>query len=607
MWVRAGVVPGDKLALQPSGESEVVFDLVIRNGTVIDGTGTAGRFTDVGIRGERIIAVEPNLAKGDLEIDAQGLIVTPGFVDPHTHYDGQATWDPYLAPSSFHGVTTAVMGNCGVGFAPVHDRHHDWLISVMEGVEDIPGTALHEGLKWDWSSYPEYLDALERQPRTIDVAAYLPHVALRTFVMGKRGADPGEHPSDEELVRLTQLVEEALDYGAIGVSTSRTERHRTGEGENLGTLRSREPELFAIAEGLRNTGKGVFQLLSDSYRTTDDRFAESEFQLTRDLARSCARPLSYTVQQDIEAPNRWRELMTLAQSLTDDGLDVKAQVAPRPIGVLLGLQASVNVFSPSREMKNLNDLSLQNKVLALRDPDRRAKILAAHQALTTGPDAFAGNRFYGRFDDMYILDDPVNYDLANLKSLGETAREQKLDPREFAFDVQLDNGGKQLIYAPLFNFVDRDFSAIREMITSPVAMFGLSDAGAHCGLICDASMATSFITLWSRDRTDETALALEWVIHQLSLRPARHFGFDDRGVIAPGYLADLNVIDVSALNCTAPHIVHDLPAGGRRLLQEATGYRATIKRGVVTFENGEMTGALPGQLLRGCQPPPRDE
>ena len=596
------VVATHRAARQTSGEPEVVFDLVIRNGTIIDGVGTPGRRADVAILGDQIVAVGNDLAKGEQEIDADGLLVTPGFVDPHTHYDGQATWDPILAPSSVHGVTTVVMGNCGVGFAPVHVEQHDWLISVMEGVEDIPGTALHEGLKWDWTSFPQYLDALERQPRTIDVAAYLPHVALRTFVMGERGADPGQHPTDQELLHLTQLVEEALNCGAVGVSTSRTERHRTGAGDNLGTLRSREPELLAIANGLRTTGKGVFQMLSDSYRTTDDDFAEAEYQLTRDLAQFCARPLSYTVQQDIEAPDRWRELMALAQSLSDAGLDVKAQVAPRPIGILLGLQASINVFSPSREMKALSSLALEDKVLTLRDPERRAKILASHEALTTGPDAFPGNRFYGRFDDMFILDDPVNYDLANLKSLGSTARELGLDPREFAYDVQLTNGGRQLIYTPLFNFVDRDFVAIREMITSPVAMFGLSDAGAHCGLICDASMATSFITLWARDRSDKTAIPLESVIHQLTLRPARHFGFDDRGIISPGYLADLNLIDLDALHCAPPHIVNDLPAGGRRLLQEATGYRATIKRGVVTFDNGQPTGKLPGQLLRGIQP-----
>ncbi len=581
----------------------MVFDLVIRGGTVIDGTGMAPRRADVAILGDRIVAVENDVAMGEREIDAEGLLVTPGFVDPHTHYDGQATWDPLLAPSSFHGVTTVVMGNCGVGFAPVRAEQHDWLISVMEGVEDIPGTALHEGLKWDWATYPEFLDALERQPRTIDVAAYLPHVALRTYVMGERGADPGEHPTDLELVQLTHLVEEALHCGAIGVSTSRTERHRTGAGDNLGTLRSREPELLAIATGLRTTGKGVFQLLSDSYRTNDVDFAEAEFHLVREFAHLCARPMSITVQQDIEAPGRWRELMALAQSLSDAGLDVKAQVAPRPIGILLGLQASLNVFSPSREMRSLSSLSLDAKVLALRDPARRVRILASHEALTTGADAFAGNQFYGRFDDMFILEDPVDYDLANLKSLGAIARDLGMDPREYAYDVQLTNDGRQLIYAALFNFVDRDLVAIRELITSPVAMFGLSDAGAHCGLICDASMSTSFITLWARDRSDETAIPLESVIHQLTQRPAKHFGFDDRGVVAPGYLADLNLIDSEALNCAPPDIVNDLPAGGRRILQEATGYRATIKRGVITFKDGQPTGELPGQLLRGAQPP----
>jgi N-acyl-D-aspartate/D-glutamate deacylase len=576
-------------------------DLVIRNGTVIDGTGGPARQADIAIEGDRIVAVGEDIARGRRELDADGLMVTPGFIDPHTHYDGQATWDPLLAPSSHHGVTSVVMGNCGVGFAPVAPDRHDWLIAMMEGVEDIPGTALHEGLRWDWESFPEYLNALERQPRTIDVGTHVPHAALRAFVMGERGADPAEHPDPEQLSEMARLLEQGLDVGALGVTTSRTERHRTSTGENLGTLRARQPELLALASVLRSSGKGAFQFLSDSYRTTDDAFAAAEFELITEFARASRRPVSYTVQQDLEAPERWRDLMALASTLTLEGLDVKAQVAPRPIGVLLGLEASASVFTPARAYARIARLPLAERVAALREPDRRQRILDGHATLTSGDDAFAGYSFFGRFDDMYVLDDPVNYDLDSSQSIGATARRMGLDPREYAYDMQLQRDGRQLIYTPLFNFAHGNLDAIHEMITSPVALFGLSDAGAHCGQICDGSMTTSFMSLWARDRTGQDRIAIESVVHQMTRRPAAHFGWLDRGLVAPGLLADLNVIDLEKLGCHAPEIATDLPAGGRRLLQSATGYRWTIKRGSVTFEDGLPTGQLPGVLVRGAQ------
>jgi N-acyl-D-aspartate/D-glutamate deacylase len=582
----------------------VSADLVIRNGMLADGTGGPLRRADIAVTGQRISEVGRGLARGRQELDAEGLLVTPGFVDPHTHYDGQATWDPLLAPSSHHGVTTVAMGNCGVGFAPVEPDRHDWLIATMEGVEDIPGTALHEGLQWDWETFPEYLDALERQARTIDVGTHLPHAALRSYVMGERGADLDEHPDADQLDTMAELLGEALDAGALGVTTSRTDRHRTSTGENLGTLRAREPELMALASTLRSSGTGVFQFLSDSYRTTDDDFARSEFALVTEFARRSRRPVSYTVQQDIEAPERWRDLMSLAESLRAEGLDVKAQVAPRPIGVLLGLEASVNVFTPTRGYGRIAGLPLADRVAALNDPDRRRKIVEGHAQLTAGPDAFAGFAFFGRFDDMYVLDDPVDYDFDSSRSIGAMARRTGEDPRQLAYDVQLQRDGRQLIYTPLFNFAHRDLRAIREMITSPAAMFGLSDAGAHCGQICDGSMTTTYLSMWARDLTGPEGLPVEAVVHQMTSRPARHFGWLDRGVVAPGLLADLNVIDLAALECEPPEIVADLPAGGRRLLQAARGYRWTVKRGAVTFENGVPTGELPGQLVRGSQPAP---
>ena len=577
------------------------FDLVVRNGVVYDGTGGPPQRSDLAINDGVIVEVGEDVGGGRREIDAEGSIVTPGFIDPHTHYDGQATWDPWLAPSSQHGVTTVAMGNCGVGFAPVAHNFHNQLIEMMEGVEDIPGTALHEGLRWDWESFPEYFDALDRQPRVIDVATHVPHAALRAYVMGEPGGDALVQPSDDELAEMARLFGEGLEAGALGISTSRTERHRTSRGENLGTLRAREPELQALTSVLKAKGRGVFQLVSDSYRTTDNDFAASEFSLIADIARTSQRPVSFTVQQDFEAPDRWRDLMALAASLHLEGLDVKAQVAPRPIGVLLGLQASVNVFTPTRAYARVAGLPLEERVVAMQNADLRRKILDSHATLTTGADAFSGHLFYGRFDEMFILNDPVSYDLDASQSLGAAARRMGVDPRELAYDVQLRHGGQQLIYTPLFNFVNGDLKAVREMITSPVGMFGLSDGGAHCGSICDASMTTSYMTVWARDRNDDTNIPLEAVVHQLTRRPAEHFGWFDRGQIAPGLMADLNVIDFDQLSCAPPRIVTDLPAGGRRLLQSATGYRYTIKRGQVTFENSEPTGQLPGALLRGAQ------
>jgi N-acyl-D-aspartate/D-glutamate deacylase len=579
-------------------------DLVVRNGMVADGTGAAPRRADVAVTDGIITAVGTGIGRGRREIDADGLVVTPGFVDPHTHYDGQATWDPVLAPSCHHGVTSVVMGNCGVGFAPVAPDRHDWLIGMMEGVEDIPGTALAEGLRWDWQSFPEYLDSLGRQARTLDVGTHVPHAALRAFVMGERGADPAAIPSPDELGRMTRLVAEGLDAGAIGVSTSRTELHRTVTGHNLGTLRAGEAELTALASALRQSGRGVFQLLSDAYRTGDDDFARRELDLIEHLARTSGRPVSFTVQQSNDAPERWRDLMGRAESLTAAGLDVKAQVAPRPIGVILGLQGTVNPFTPCRAYARIAGLPLAERVVALRHPERRQRIVRAHADLTSGAGAFAGLAFLGRFDDMYLLGDPVDYSLDTSRSLGAAARAAGVDPVEYVYDTVLALEGRQLIYSPFFNFSHRNLDAVRAMITSPAALFGLSDAGAHCGTICDASMTTSYLSMWARDRRPGDGLALETVVHQITQRPAAHVGWLDRGVIAPGYLADLNVIDLDRLGCHPPRIVNDLPAGGRRLVQEADGYRWTVKRGAVTFDDGTATGERPGMLVRGAQPAP---
>ena len=574
-------------------------DLIIRNGLVVDGTGAPPSVADVEVTGDRITAVGSVDSSARREIDAEGRVVTPGFVDIHTHFDGQLTWDPIVAPSSLHGVTTIAVGNCGVGFAPARPDRHDWLVGLLEGVEDIPGTALAEGLTWEWETFPEYLDELERMRRTVDVAAHVPHAAVRTYVMGDRGADHTAEPTDAEVAELSRLVGEALDAGAIGFATSRTEVHRTSAGENIGTLTAGARELLAIAEAMRGAGHGVTQLISDCYQTTDDAFADAELDLIRAFVETSGRPLSFTMQQAYHSPDRWRHQMRRIDEMVADGLDVKAQVASRPIGVLLGLEATANPFLLCRSMGELGFESLPNKVAALRDPERRRRILAEHAALAPGLSPGILQQIVCRFDVMFELADPVDYEMDASRSVQAQADAAGTPAVERIYDLLLERGGRQLLYLPLFNFAHGNFDDLHAMITSPNTLFGLSDAGAHCGAICDASMTTSSLVVWARDRREADRIPIERIVHGHTQRNARHVGWLDRGVVAPGYLADLNVIDLASLGCPPPTIVHDLPAGGRRLMQGSTGYDHTVKSGVVTFEGGEHTGALPGTLIRG--------
>ena len=586
------------------GNLLAMADLVIRNASIIDGTGAPSFAGDIAIEGDRIVAVgsiDDISTAGARIIDADGLIVTPGFVDIHTHYDGQITWDPMVAPSSVHGVTTIAVGNCGVGFAPAKPDSHEWLIGLLEGVEDIPGTALAEGLTWDWESFPEYLDSIEAKPHTLDVASHVPHSALRTFVMGERGALHTEAPSDDELAAMAMLLGEALDAGAIGFATSRTEIHRTNTGANIPTLTASERELMALAEVMRGRPWGVTQLISDCYLTTDEDFARTEMDLIEEFARASARPLSFTVQQPYHAPERWRYLFDRVETARARGIDIKAQVATRPIGVLEGLEATANPFLFCPSFGAVAQLPLAEKVAALRDSSLRERIMVEHaELMTTLPEGLL-RQLVGGFDVMFRLSDPVDYELDAGDSLAAEAKRRGIEAADLAYDTLLEDEGTRLIYIPLFNFAHHNFDAIAEMIASPNALFGLSDAGAHCGAICDASMTTSTLVVWARDRRHGERMPIEALVHGHTQRSAAHMGWMDRGVIAPGYLADLNVIDLETLACRPPRIVRDLPAGGRRLIQDAAGYRATIKSGVITFENGEHTGELPGSLLRGAR------
>jgi N-acyl-D-aspartate/D-glutamate deacylase len=582
-----------------------VADLVIRNATIVDGTGAAPATGDVVIDDGVITASGPDAASGEVgrrEVDADGRLLTPGFIDIHTHFDGQVTWDPVVAPSSLHGVTTLVMGNCGVGFAPAAPDKHAWLISLLEGVEDIPGAALAEGLTWDWETFPEYLDSVEAKPHTVDLATHLPHAALRTYVMGERGADHTAVPTEGELEQMARATIEALQAGAVGFTTSRTEIHRTSTGENIGTLTASDVELLAIARAMAQAGLGVTQLISDCYQSPDDDYAQAELDLLEQFARVSGRPLSFTMQQAYHSPERWRFQMDWVDRMVDGGLEVRAQVASRPIGVLLGLQATANPFLFCASFAELAALPLDERVAALRDPERKRRILTEHAEIAAGlePGIFA--QIMCGFDVLFRLSDPVDYELNTDRAIAAEARAAGVEPIEFVYDLLLERDGEQLIYLPLFNFAHGDFDDIESMITSPNTLYGLSDAGAHCGAICDGSMTTSSLVVWARDRRDGPQLPIEQIVHGHTLRNARYFNWDDRGVVAPGFRADVNLIDFDALACHAPTIVNDLPAGGRRLMQTASGYDLTVKSGVVTFEGGEHTGEVPGRLLRGPQP-----
>jgi N-acyl-D-aspartate/D-glutamate deacylase len=562
-------------------------DLLIRGGLVVDGTGGPPRPADVAVSGGRILEVaEPGRTRGAREVlDADGMLVTPGFVDIHTHYDGQVTWDTSLAPSSWHGVTTVVMGNCGVGFAPVRPTDHSTLIELMEGVEDIPGAALHEGVPFDWETFPEYLAAIERLDHDIDVAAQVPHGALRLYVMGERGARR-EPATAEEIGEMGRLVAEAVRAGALGFTTSRTLNHRTSTGDATPTLTAAEEELVGIAEAMGTTGAGVMELISDF----PDGLAE--FQRLRHMVERSGRPLTISLAQQ-GSSDAYRGMLALLGAVAAEGLPMKAQVAARPIGALFGLQATFSPFERNPAYAEVADLPFDERLAALLDPAVRARILAAERPAEAG-----------RFDDLYLLGDPPDYEQPPERSIGGRARSDGRPGAELAYDAMVADGGTGFLYFPFANYVDGDFEAIREMLLHPQTLVGLGDGGAHVGTICDGSNVTTMLTHWTRDRTRGERLELPWVVHALTRRNAEAVGLLDRGVVAPGYKADLNVIDLDNLTLHAPEMRFDLPAGGKRLLQRVDGYVATIVSGQVIARGGTPTGALPGRLVRGGQPAP---
>jgi len=565
------------------------YDLVIRGGTLADGRGGPLVEADIAISDGKIVKTGRISGKGREELEAKGRLVTPGFVDIHTHYDGQVTWDSRLAPSSWHGVTTVVMGNCGVGFAPVRAQDRDRLIELMEGVEDIPGAALHEGLKWNWESFADYLDALDGQKRDIDFCAQLPHGALRVYVMGERGAKL-EPATAADMAEMRRLSAEAMRAGAIGFSTSRTLNHRSIKGEPTPSLRASEAELFAIAQGLADAGSGVIEMISD-FNTPD---VETEFAMIRRVIAASGRPLSLSLAQSHSSPESWRTLLGLIGDAARNGLPIRAQVAPRPIGILLGLQATLNPFSAHQTFAVLKDRPLAEKLSALRDPTFRASILAETDTRQNHPLA----RRVMAFDYIFPLGNPPNYEPPRETSIAARAAREHRDPADIAYDLLLENDGKNFLFMPFANYANYTLDPCGEMIANPDCIMGLGDGGAHVGLISDASFATYLLTHWGRDRAHGT-FDLGWLVKRQSHDTARAVGLNDRGVIAPGKKADLNVIDVAALKVQSPVMAFDLPAGGKRLLQGAQGYDATIVSGSIIYREGSPTNALPGRLVRG--------
>ncbi len=566
------------------------FDLVVRAGTVVDGAGGSPSVADVAVRGGVVAEVGRIGGRGAREIDADGLLVTPGWVDIHTHYDGQATWDSHLAPSSWHGVTTVVMGNCGVGFAPVHARDHNALVELMEGVEDIPGTALHEGLAWNWSSFGEYLDAIAERPHDVEVATQVPHGALRLFVMGERGAS-GDPATSEDIDEMGRVARAAIAAGALGFTTSRTKNHRTSTGAYTPTLRAELAELAGIAAEIGRGGAGVLQVVSDFESPRD------ELALLREMMAVSSRPLSLSLAQTPGASESWRGVLAFIDSMRAEGLEMRAQVAVRPIGVLVGLQATINPLAPSPTYCAIAEdyPALAARAERLADPTVRERVLAE-----LGESA-ATIRI--SFDRMFSLGTRPDYEPSADASIAAIAARTQQTPQAVLYDLLLEDEGRALIYAPVLNYADCNLDHVEAMLQHRWCVPGLSDGGAHVGTICDGSFPTTLLQHWGRDRA-HGRLPIELLVARQCRATAETVGLFDRGMLAPGMRADINVIDFDALAVEAPTMAFDLPAGGKRLLQRAQGYRHTFVAGVETYCDGESTGALPGTLVRGAQPSP---
>ncbi len=568
-----------------------MHDTVIRGGTIVDGSGNAAFSGDVAISGGRIAAIGGKQGPGRREIDATGLLVTPGWVDVHTHYDGQAMWDPLLAPSCWHGVTTVLFGNCGVGFAPVKKEHHGALMDLMEGVEEIPNPVLAAGLTWEWETFPQFMDALERRPRAIDIGAQAAHLPLRVYVMGDR-AVRREAATPDDIAEMRRLTIEAMQSGAFGFTTSRTDSHKTPDGELVASRDADADELVGIGSALGAVGMGAFGMNSD--------FDDEDYELawmTR-LARETRRPIWYLLTDRYEDPERWRRLLKATHAARAEGLSFTAQIAGRPIGVMMGVGTALNPFTVRPSYKKLESLPIEEQRKRLRDPEVRRQILAEKPSdAEVAKLAQFRQAVTGKWERFYTMGNPPDYEPAPEKSVAAIAARTGRPPDEVAYDYITEADG-QYLYFPVVNYVAGDHSPIYEMLNDPACLLGLSDGGAHCTSIVDAGVPTFMLMHWGRDRARGPRLPLEHLIKRQTSETADFFGFSDRGRLAPGLRADVNLIDFDGLQVQKPELVHDMPAGGRRFVQRVQGYEATFVAGEQIFERGEHTGAMPGRLVR---------
>ena len=563
-----------------------MHDLVIRGGTIVDGNGGAAFTGDVAVKDGVIVEVGGKIGPGRREIDAGGALVTPGWVDIHTHYDGQATWDGDLTPSAWHGVTTTVFGNCGVGFAPVKRGSEPYLINLMEGVEDIPEIVLSEGIDFRWESFPEFMDVLAETPRTMDIGCQVPHAALRFYVMGDKGADYQSLPDEDEVKAMGRLLEEALAAGAMGFTTSRTIKHRAADGRYTPSLTAREAELFGMADAMRRAGKGVLQVNSD--------FEEGDFAILQAAAECAGRPLSVLLIQVDNAPDRWKATRDGIRAANAAGIAANGQVGTRPIGILMGLETSIHPFARHRTWKELEHLSPRERYLTLKNNSEiRERLLAEDRGHGHAKWMELG------LDKAHPLSLPLDYEPDPQNSVGNRAKREGRDKWELALELMMADEGKAILLYPFENYYHGDLEVVREMMTDPHTVCGVADGGAHVGLICDSSAPTTLLTHWARDRRRGERLDLPFLVKKQTRDTARAYGMTDRGTVEAGMKADLNVIDFDNLAVTMPEVVYDLPAGGRRLIQRAKGYRHTFKAGVETLADGELTGARPGGLIRG--------
>lgn len=573
-----------------------MYDLVIRGGTVVDGTGEARFVADVAVQNGFVAEVGENVGPGKREIDATGKLVTPGWVDMHTHYDAQATWDPFVTPSGWHGCTTVVMGNCGVGFAPCRAEDREWLIDVMEGVEDIPGSALTEGIQWDWETFPEYLDALEKMPRAVDVAAQVPHSAVRCYVMGEAGSE-NDDATPEQIEQMKQITIDGLEAGGLGFSTSRTPLHRSASGNLVAGTFAQEDELHAFGEAIAEAGYGVYELALDHVQVP------SELQWLRDIAEKSNCTTVFNLSQTWEAPQLWGHVLELLDDAAANDVPLYAQSAGRAIGILMSWRGSAHPFMvvPAYWTHIGGCATWEEKLEKLKDPEVRQAILE-DAAVDAGEFA---NFIATGFDKQFLFDEFQDYEPDESQSVAHRAAETGKSPREIAYDALMGDGdGMGFMYFPLFNYADHSLEPLYQMHNHPRVRMGLSDGGAHCGAICDAGMPSFMLTHWTRDRKRGATIPLEKIVHRQTRQTAELYGILDRGLLKPGYRADINVIDYDNLQIGAPEMVFDLPAGGRRLVQRASGYDYTICKGEVIVDHGVPTDARPGGLVRGPQADP---